>query len=203
MIKIYLVGISCVGKSSIGKLLAEELGFSFYDFDTEIEKYFGKPIEYIQEKHIFQYDFREETRIVLKKLFGKKENSVIASLPSGLRDVYLAECRKFGKKRESTFISIYISDKPENILERLTFYDKESRLLAVKLSEEEKRHYLKEIKKDGTFFKKFNNRADFEFNVEGLRLDSIPKLIIDFLETENEEFKRYRMQNISQKSGNI
>jgi len=24
-----LVGISCVGKSSIGKLLAEELGFSF------------------------------------------------------------------------------------------------------------------------------------------------------------------------------
>jgi len=127
--------------------LAEELGFSFYDFDTEIEKYFGKPIEYIQEKHIFQYDFREETRIVLKKLFGKKENSVIASCPSGLRDVYLAECKKFRKNRESTFISIYISDKPENILERLTFYDKESRLLAVKLSEEEKRHYLKELKK--------------------------------------------------------
>ena len=63
MIKIYLVGIGCVGKSSIGKLLAEELGFSFYDFDTEIEKYFGKPIEYIQEKHIFSYDFREETKI--------------------------------------------------------------------------------------------------------------------------------------------
>jgi len=203
MVKIYLVGISCVGKSTIGELLAMELDFVFYDFDKEIEKYFGKPIECMQEKFLFPHSYREETRIVLRELLNKKGNSVIASCPSGLRDVYLREYKKSKENKENTLISIHISDKPENILERLTFYDIESRLLNKKLSEKEKRLYLKEIKKEITFFKKFNNRADYEFNIEGLKLDKIPKCLIDFLESKNEEFKRYIRQRITQRSGYI
>ena len=203
MIRIYLVGVSDVGKSTIGKLLAMELDFVFYDFDKEIEKYFGKPIECIQENFLFPYSYREETRIVLRELLNKKGNSVIASCPSGLRDVYLREYKKSRENKENTLISIHISDKPENILERITFYDKESMLLNKKLSEKEKRLYLKKIKKEITFFNKFNNRADYEFNREGLKLDKIPKCLIDFLESKNEEFKRYMMQRIAQKSGYI
>jgi len=123
---IYLVGVSCVGKSTIGKLLADRIGFSFYDFDDEIEKYFGKPKEYILDDYMFPYDFREYTRIVLHDLFNKKENAIIAGSPSGLRDVYLREYKKSRKESGNIFISIHISDKPENILERITFYDKES-----------------------------------------------------------------------------
>lgn len=48
-----------------------------------------------------------------------------------------------------------------------------------------------EIKKDITFFNKFNNRADYEFSIEGLKLENIPKCLIEFLESKNEEFKRY------------
>ena len=86
---------------------------------------------------------REETRIVLRELLNKKENVVIASCPSGLRDIYLREYKKSKENKENTLISIYISDKPENILERITFYDKESRLLNKKLSEKEKKYYSK------------------------------------------------------------
>ena len=200
MVKIYLVGVSCVGKSTIGKLLAGELDFVFYDFDKEIEKYFGKPIECIQENFLFPYSYREETRIVLRELLNKKGNSVIASCPSGLRDVYLREYKKSRENKENTLISIHISDKPENILERITFYDKESMLLNKKLSEKEKRLYLKEIKKEITFFNKFNNRADYEFNIEGLKLDKTPKYLIDFLNSKNSEFKRYMRQRKTQKS---
>ena len=36
--RIILVGVSCVGKSTIGKLLAEKLGYKFFDFDFEVEE---------------------------------------------------------------------------------------------------------------------------------------------------------------------
>ncbi len=139
---IYLVGVSCVGKSSIGKLLADKIGFSFYDFDDEIEKYFAKPKEYILDDYLFLYSFREDTRIVLHDLLNKKENAVIASVPSGLRDSYLREYKKSRKESGNNFISIHLSDKPENILKRITFYDKESKLMDVKLSDREKKDYI-------------------------------------------------------------
>jgi len=47
---IYIVGISCVGKTTIGKMLAEKIGFSFYDLDEEIQNYYQKPIERIQDE---------------------------------------------------------------------------------------------------------------------------------------------------------
>ena len=48
--KIYIVGSSCVGKTTIGKLLADYLNFSFYDLDDEIEEYYQKPIEILQRE---------------------------------------------------------------------------------------------------------------------------------------------------------
>jgi shikimate kinase len=35
---LYLVGISCVGKTTIGAMLAQRLVFSFFDLDLEIQK---------------------------------------------------------------------------------------------------------------------------------------------------------------------
>jgi len=195
MIKIYIVGVSCVGKSTIGKLLAEKTDFAFYDFDDEIEKYFGKPIEYIKEDYTFPYSFREATRVVLHDLLNKKENAVIASIPSGFRDNYLREYKKSSKVSGNTFISIHLTDKPENILRRITFYDKESRLLDIKLNDMEKVLYFKEIKKEITFFKRFNSRADYEFCVDGLALDKIPQMLIEFLIDKNDEFKQYIKNN--------
>ena len=47
---IYFVGISCVGKTTIGKMLADKISYKFFDLDMEIEKYYGKPIERIQDE---------------------------------------------------------------------------------------------------------------------------------------------------------
>jgi shikimate kinase len=41
---IYLVGFMGCGKSTIGRALADELGWSFFDLDEEIEKSTGKKI---------------------------------------------------------------------------------------------------------------------------------------------------------------
>ncbi|SDB15113.1 shikimate kinase, partial [Butyrivibrio sp. INlla16] len=42
---ILLFGISNIGKSSTGKVLANNLGFDFYDLDDEVKKAFGITLE--------------------------------------------------------------------------------------------------------------------------------------------------------------
>lgn len=40
--RILLTGVSCIGKTTLGKILAERLQYPFFDLDTETELYFGK-----------------------------------------------------------------------------------------------------------------------------------------------------------------
>ncbi|MSV34221.1 MAG: shikimate kinase [Bryobacterales bacterium] len=48
---IYLVGFMGCGKSTIGARLADELGWSFFDLDQEIEKAAGEPVTEIFKRH--------------------------------------------------------------------------------------------------------------------------------------------------------
>lgn len=43
--RVFLTGVSCVGKTTVGRSLAELMGLSFFDLDTEIEQFFGMSIE--------------------------------------------------------------------------------------------------------------------------------------------------------------
>ena len=47
---IFLIGMMASGKSTVGRRLAERLGWAFYDADREIETRCGVPISYIFEK---------------------------------------------------------------------------------------------------------------------------------------------------------
>jgi shikimate kinase len=128
--KIYIIGISCVGKTTIGRLIADYLGFSFYDLDSEVQKYYQKPIEIIQNECLTMNGYRQKASIVLDILLKNQDNSVISGTPSGLRDSYLQVYKKH--KKEIDLISVNLIDKPENILDRLTFYDVNSKLLEMK-----------------------------------------------------------------------
>ena len=48
--KIFLTGVSCVGKTTIGAKLAALLDCPFFNLDDEIESFFSMPIERLQEK---------------------------------------------------------------------------------------------------------------------------------------------------------
>ena len=61
-----------------------------------------------------------------------------------------------------------LSDKPENILERITFYDIDSKLIEKSLTSSEKRWYLSEIKKDITYFRKTYDRAHLRVDISDL-----------------------------------
>ncbi|MFQ6114523.1 MAG: shikimate kinase [bacterium] len=118
--RIFLIGVSCVGTTTIGKKLAALLGCPFFDLDNEIESFFSTPIERLQEKFLTMYSFRQEAAKALKNLLNRKEtqDSVISLPPSGLMDNYWRVVKK------SEGIIIVLTDDPTNILKRVTFYDR-------------------------------------------------------------------------------
>jgi len=177
---IYLVGISCVGKTTIGKMLADKIRFSFFDLDEEIQNYYKKPIERIQNECLTMNGYREKASVVLDKLFSKNINSVISGTPSGLKYSYLQVYKKH--KADKDLYSIVINDMHEYVLDRLTFYDKDSNPIEEKLDDSKKKRYLKEIKTDYNFFKDSYDRADFKININNISLLDIPNMIINELQ---------------------
>ncbi|WP_345934129.1 shikimate kinase [Tistrella arctica] len=72
---IVLVGLMGVGKSSVGRRLAQRLGIDFVDADTEIEKAAGLPIPEIFRLY-GEAEFRRGERRVLARLLDEKPRIV-------------------------------------------------------------------------------------------------------------------------------
>ncbi len=160
--RVLIVGVSCVGKTTIGGLLAGRLGHPFFDLDKETESHFGTSIERLQSRFLTDYSYRKEASVVLKRIVATNRDCVVALPPSGLRDAYLRVIRKV------ECVTVTIKDTPRNIVERIRFYDIDSRPIPKHLTDEEKRLYQKEIKKDITHFKKSHQRADIHVDITGL-----------------------------------
>ena len=74
---IYLVGLMAVGKSTVGKLLAEKLNRPFFDSDKEIEKNAGAEISWIFDVE-GEEGFRDREEQVIWELTAKT-GAVIAT----------------------------------------------------------------------------------------------------------------------------
>jgi shikimate kinase len=121
-------------------------------------------------------EFRDKASVVLNKLFLKVDNLVIAGTQTGLKYSYLRVYKKHKKSKD--IISIHILDRPENVLKRLTFYDKDSKPREILIDDSNKKAYLKEIIGDYNYYKNSYKRADLEINIENVNLENIPDLII-------------------------
>jgi shikimate kinase len=63
-LNVYLIGMMGAGKSTIGKLLAERLGYQFFDTDTTIEQLAQQPITEIFQT-VGEKEFRQlETQVL-------------------------------------------------------------------------------------------------------------------------------------------
>lgn len=69
MNNIILIGFMATGKSSVGRLLAKELDWSFLDTDNEIEKITGLKISELFRKY-GEIRFRSEENLLIKKMTG-------------------------------------------------------------------------------------------------------------------------------------
>jgi shikimate kinase len=178
--RIFLTGVSCVGKTTLGTILAKKLQYPFFDLDAEMELYFGKSIERLRSRHLTGHSFRYEVGVVVLKdiIFNRNSSDSVISLPpSGLKDAY----SKTIKKVEGVVVAI--TDTPENILKRITFYDIDSKLIEKELSDEETAYHLKDIKKDITYFGKTYKRAHVMVDIAGLSIESSVSRIQDAVQS--------------------
>ena len=88
--------------------------------------------------------------------------------------------------KKTSGITAVITDKPENILKRICFFDIDSRPIEKKLSPKEKKLHLREIKKDITYFGKSYHRANLQVDISGLNQDQaalkVKKAVEEFSE---------------------
>src|SRR4030065_2813735 len=80
--KILITGVSCVGKSSIGRRLAEILDCAFYDLDVELEHHFHMPISRLKALSLTGYSFRQQASQRLERsLQENRDGHLIVALP--------------------------------------------------------------------------------------------------------------------------
>ena len=112
--KILLFGVSNVGKTTIGKLLAERIGFVFYDLDDEVKSHLGMTLE--QFVGTADLKWRDQKRgSIIKKILKLEEDVVFSISPIAYPDNF--------QKRiiEDDILLIELYDSPENIFSRLVF----------------------------------------------------------------------------------
>lgn len=165
--RIFITGVGCIGKTTIGEKLAVLLDCPFFDLDAEIEGYFGMSIERLQRRFLTPYSYRKEASKALSDLLSREEsnNCVIALPPSGLMDAYWRAVKNVKG------ITIVLHDTPENILDRITFYDIDSKPVEKKLSDREKQLYLKDIRGDISYFRTSYRRATGVVDIAGLKAE--------------------------------
>jgi shikimate kinase len=110
---IYLAGFMGSGKSTVGPILANTLGWDFYDLDKVIEKKAGKKIKEIFEKKGEPY-FRILESETLRELSNGER--LIISLGGG---TMISEANLMLLKE--TGVIVYLKVSPESLYRRLRF----------------------------------------------------------------------------------
>ena len=162
--RVYLAGVSCVGKTTVGTDLSALRGVPFFDLDREVERFFHLSIGRLQAECLTMNSYRQKAAKVLKSLLSRDESRqcVIALPPSGLMGSY------WKVVKAAPGVVVVLTDTPENVVERLAFYDDDSRPVDRVLRIREKRLYVREVRKDMSYFSRSYAKADFSVDVGGL-----------------------------------
>jgi len=164
---IVLIGMMGSGKSSIGKLLSEEMNLEFIDIDRKIEMIENNTISDIFKKKGESY-FREiEKKISIDNL--KLENKIISLGGGGFINNSI---RKQCSKSCST---IWLNWKMETLMQRINKSKK--RPLAMKLNSFEMKKLMNERAK-------IYNLSDYKINCDKLNKKQIIRKIVKIYENK-------------------
>jgi shikimate kinase len=124
--KIFLMGFMGCGKTTIGKLLAQSLGWQFVDLDDEIVLHARMPIEQIFAQHGEPY-FRRLEAELLAALMNRKQAIIALGGGTPTQEIVWPMLRQG--------LAIYLRCQPEELFRRLKDDDHRPMLSRIPSSE--------------------------------------------------------------------
>jgi len=161
-----LTGMMGVGKSTIGKILAEKLKYNFVDIDKLIESKEGSSINLIFKNKSESYFRKIEKTITLSEL---EKNKSVISLGGG---AFLNNEIRKSVKRLS--VSFWLDLPVDNLIKRLKKSKQRPLLFKKDTSEAVKKIYFDR--------KKIYNKANFRVKCSSLRSKEIVDKILSLYE---------------------
>lgn len=169
----YLTGFMAAGKSTIGPILANTLGWDFYDLDKEIEKKESLRIVEIFERKGEDYFRQVETELL--KQFSEKDNSII-SLGGGA----IASEENFRIIKSSGKI-IYLKSSPEMAYKRLRFKKDRPAFIFEGVESPTQEQFLERIQKLLDERKKYYEKCDFTIDTDNQAVGKTVDLIARYI----------------------
>lgn len=160
---ILITGVPCVGKSTIGKKVAETFGLEFIELDREIAKTTGQRFGAIKSKLLSDEDFRKEVAVpaLAGVLEGHREKSFVLELPpAGLMEPLL----RIVKSAKNSLVIALIDDL-ENVKRRFVVYDSNS--LPVPPPPSDRLVLMQSFRQGMADFLKSYKKTFFRFDLEG------------------------------------
>lgn len=178
---VYLTGFMGAGKSTIGPILANSLGWNFFDLDKVIEKKLEKKIKDVFEEKGEVYFRKIETETLVE--LSEMKNTIL-SLGGGtmISEKNLEILKDSGK-------IIYLKASLDSIFKRLEHKRDRPNLIVDGEPEELKEKLFNRIKELFIKREKFYNKSDFIVETDGISIgitvDEIVKII-----NHNQNFRK-------------
>ena len=140
--KICLFGVSNVGKTTAGKLLAERLDIKFVDLDEEVKNRLKMSLEeFVNTENLWWRDQKRGS--IIKKIIKMEEDVVFAISPISYTESFKTSIIS----DDNLLIELY--DTPENIFSRLVFSDENDEIYTDdNYKNANKDSYMREIQAD-------------------------------------------------------
>ena len=159
---VVLTGMMGVGKSTVGKNLAERLNYKFADIDRLIEKIEGCSIKIIFKQKSEIYFRKLEKQVTLREL--EKENIVLALGGGAFLD------KSVRQEIQKKSISFWLDTNLDILIKRLKKTNKRPLLYQKNLSQTVKKIYLDR--------KKTYSKANFKIKCDNIKTEKIVYEII-------------------------
>lgn len=174
---ILIFGITNVGKTEVGKKLAEKLEYPFFDLDEQIKKTFHTTLEEFMKANPWPHErFIIKGKVLRKTIDENGKDMVIAVSP-----IYHARNFNYLLGWENV-IAVELQDTEEHIFERLVFSDENDNVYRDdEYKMQHKDNYMKDIHEDIMYVKRTFQKIQWKYFVDNKSVEQVAEELYQML----------------------